>query len=133
MNTDQHPHEPAQPPPETAGAAEAAEAVRPDPAMAPEAIQAADVDRDQRPEEEGVDPDRPARGVDWVRPSDLMARAGGALSRRGIDFQAEMFGRARTGIASGAKHVAAYAKRLPPLSAFGREEPVAEAPGLGRE
>ncbi|MGO2311921.1 hypothetical protein ACTXKH_07695 [Brachybacterium tyrofermentans] len=128
MNADQHPHEPQQPPPET----RAPELSDPSAGMAPDAIQAADVDRDPQARE-GLDPDKPARGVDWVRTSDLMSRAGGALSRRGIDFQAAMFQRLRSGIATGAKQVAAYAKRLPPLSAFGREEPAAEGRGLGRE
>src|SRR5690625_2560080 len=105
MNTDQHPHEPQQPPPDATPAPE-----RPDPpaGMAPEAIQAADVHRDQQAAET-PDTERPARGVDWVRPSDLMARAGGAVSRRGIDFQDDLFRRARSGIATGAKQVAAYA------------------------
>lgn len=129
MNTDPHPHDqrsPEQPPP--TGAA------RPDPSagMAPEAIQAADVDREKQPAE-GVDVEKPARGVDWVRPSDLLARAGGAAARRGIDFQDALSRRARSGLAAGTQRVAAQARRLPPLSAFGREEPVAEAPGLVRK
>lgn len=130
MNTDQHPHEPEQqraPDPDPVSE-------RPDPSagMAPEAIQAADVDRDQHTAN-GLDTHRPARGVDWVRPTDLMARAGGAVSRRGIDFQDDLFRRARSGIATGAKKVAAYAKRLPPVTAFGRDEPAPQAQGLGRK
>ena len=100
--------------------------------MAPEAIQAADVDREKQIPE-GVDVDKPTRGVDWVRPSDLLSRAGGAVSRRGIDFQDALSHRVRSGIAAGAQRVAAGARRLPPLSAFGREEPAPEAPGLGRK
>ena len=121
MNTDPHPHphpHDHQTPPQAG--------------MAPEAIQAADGDREKQPAE-GVDVEKPARGVDWVRPSDLMARAGGAISRRGIEFQDTLSRRARSGIAAGAERVAAQARRLPPLSAFGREEPVAEAPGLVRK
>lgn len=97
----------------------------------PEAVEAADVDR----ERETVAPDleRPARGVDWVRPSDLISRAGAVLSRKGIDFQDELFQRARTGIGAGAKRAVASARRLPALSWFGREEPAPEARGLGRE
>ncbi|MDS2171836.1 hypothetical protein Q7C18_03925 [Nesterenkonia sp. CL21] len=129
MNADQHPHEPPQQPPPETRAPERADLSA---AMAPEAIQAADVDRDEQATQT-LDTDKPTRGVDWVRPSDLMSRAGGALSRRGIDFQTEMFQHARAGIATGAKQVAAYAKRLPPLSAFGREEPAAQARGLGRD
>ncbi|WP_396290652.1 hypothetical protein [Curtobacterium sp. KT1] len=130
MNTEQHPHEPEQQrPPDPAPVSE-----RPDSSagMAPEAIQAAGVDRGQHAVE-GLDTERPARGVDWVRPTDLMARAGGAVSRRGIDFQDDLFRLARSGIATGAKQVAAYAKRLPPASAFGRDEPAPEAQGLGRK
>ncbi len=130
MNTDPHPHphdhqatEQQTPP----------EAARPDPSagLAPEAIQAADVDHNQNTQT--LDTERPTRGVDWVRPSDLLSRAGGAVSRRGIDFQADLFRRARSGIATGARQAVGYARRLPPLSAFGREEPAPETRGLGRE
>lgn len=125
MNAEQHPHDP-QRPPDPSPTPE-----RPEPpGMAPEAIQAADVDRDQEAE---LDTEKPARGVDWVRPSDLMSRAGGALSRRGIDLQADLSSRARAGIAAGAKHLVGSAKRLPPLSAFGREDPAVETRSLGRE
>ncbi|MGA4508291.1 hypothetical protein ACQB6R_04585 [Propionibacteriaceae bacterium G1746] len=129
MNTEPHPHDQRSSEQQTP-----AEAARPDPSagMAPEAIQAADVDREKQPAE-GVDVEKPARGVDWVRPSDLMARAGGAISQRGIDVQDTLSRHARYGIAAGAERVAAQARRLPPLSAFGREEPVAEAPGLVRK
>jgi hypothetical protein len=128
MNAEQHPHDP-QRPPDPSPTPERSEASA---GMAPEAIQAADVDRDQQAVEE-LDTEKPTRGVDWVRPSDLMSRAGGALSRRGIDLQADLSHRARAGIATGAKHLVASAKRLPPLSAFGREEPAVETRSLGRE
>lgn len=129
MNTEQHPHDrqsPEPPPPAEAAGRDALAG------MAPEAVQAADIDREKQ-SAEGVDVEKPARGVDWVRPSDLMARAGGAVSRRGIDIQDALSRRARAGIATGAERVAARARRLPPLSAFGREEPAPEAPGLGRK
>ncbi|MEE8869869.1 MAG: hypothetical protein SOH99_13585 [Acidipropionibacterium acidipropionici] len=131
MNTDPHPHPHDHQAPEQQTPPEAA---RPDPSagLAPEAIQAADVDREKQ-HAEGVDVEKPGRGVDWVRPSDLMARAGGAVSRRGIDFQDALSRRARSGIAAGAQRLSAQARRLPPLSAFGREEPVVEAPGLVRK
>ncbi|WP_338538745.1 hypothetical protein N5P18_03950 [Janibacter terrae] len=133
MNTDQHPHDhqsPEQPPP--------SEAARPDPSagMAPEAIQAAEVDRQKQPIE-GVDVEKPTRGVDWVRASDLLSRGSGSLSRRGIDLDAKLARGTRHGIAVSAKYVgrqiAAGARRLPPVSAFGRDEPAPEAPGLGRK
>ncbi len=60
------------------------------------------------------------RGVDWVRPSDLFARGGGALSRRGIDVTAAGNRRLRAPIDKGARWAAERARRLPPLSAFGR-------------
>ena len=60
------------------------------------------------------------RGVDWVRPSDLFARGGGALSRRGIDLTAAGNRRLRAPIDKGAQWVGERARRLPPLSAFGR-------------
>ncbi|OYN92391.1 hypothetical protein [Parenemella sanctibonifatiensis] len=136
MNTEQHPHD--QQPPEQPPPSEAAGPERPDPSagMAPEAIQAADVDREKHPTE-GVDVERPTRGVDWVRASDLLSRGSGSLSRRGIDLDAKLARGTRHGIAVSAKYVgrqiAAGARRLPPVSAFGREEPAPEAPGLGRK
>lgn len=60
------------------------------------------------------------RGVDWVRPTDLIAQGSGTLSRRGIDRTAEMNRHVRAPIEKGARWVAERAKRLPPLSAFGR-------------
>lgn len=60
------------------------------------------------------------RGVDWVRPTDLFAHGGGALSRRGIDLTAAGNRRLRAPLVKGARWVGERAKRLPPLSAFGR-------------
>lgn len=132
MNTEQHPHDQQSPEPPPAEAAGRDPSVR----MAPEAIQAADVDREQQ-STEGVDVEKPTRGVDWVRASDLLSRGSGSLSRRGIDLDAKLARGTRHSIAVSAKYVgrqiAAGARRLPPLSAFGREEPAPEAPGLGRK
>lgn len=61
-----------------------------------------------------------ARGVEWVRPTDLLARHGARLSGRGIDFQAELARRARTPMANRLGQAAERALRLPPISAFGR-------------
>jgi hypothetical protein len=136
MNTEQHPHDqqsPEQPPP-----SEAAGPERRDPSagVAPEAIQAADVDREKQ-SAEGVDVEKPTRGVDWVRASDLIARGSGYVSRRGLDLNAELARGTWHGIAVSAKYVgrqlAAGARRLPPVSAFGRDEPAPEAPGMGRK
>ncbi len=68
------------------------------------------------------------RGVDWVRPTDLLARGGGTLSRRGIDRAAEMNRHVRAPIEKGARWVAERAKRLPPLSAFGRRGGAEQGP-----
>ena len=96
-----------------------------------EAVQAADVDRGSRDTKE-LEVERPARGVDWVRPSDLLSRASGALARSGVDFQAGLAQRARSGIVAGAKASASRVRRLAPLSAFGRGEPAVEQRGLER-
>ncbi len=63
---------------------------------------------------------RVGRGVDWVRPTDLMARSGSRVAGAGIDFQADMARRSRHAAATSARAVAARARRLPPVSAFGR-------------
>ncbi|MEZ5125987.1 MAG: hypothetical protein R2826_07045 [Thermoleophilia bacterium] len=68
------------------------------------------------------------RGVDWVRPTDLLAQGGGALSRRGIDFTTRVNRRVRAPIEKGARWVADRAKRLPPLSAFGRRGGTEQGP-----
>src|SRR5699024_2152423 len=60
------------------------------------------------------------RGVDWVRPTDLIAQSGGALSRRGIDLATGGSRRLRARIAKGAWWGSGRAERPPPLSAFGR-------------
>ena len=60
------------------------------------------------------------RGVDWVRPTDLFARSGGALSRRGIDLTAAGSRKVRAPIEKGARWVGERARHLPPLSTFGR-------------
>lgn len=66
-----------------------------------------------------------ARGVEWVRPTDLLARHGATLSGRGIDFQAELARRARalitTRLHRAGRSVGDRARRLPPISAFGRD------------
>lgn len=61
-----------------------------------------------------------SRGVDWVRPTDLIAHGSGALSRRGIDLTTAGNRRLRAPIEKGVRWVAERARRLPPLSAFGR-------------
>lgn len=74
---------------------------------------------------------RTARGVDWVRPTDLMARQSATLAGRGIDFEVELAHRTRhlagdvtratgRGIKSVGTAVRGRAHRLPDISEFGR-------------
>lgn len=120
-------------PPRTART-EAARSVDAEAALSPEAIAAADIARGSRGE--SLDVDRPTRGVDWVRASDLLSRATGNISRRGIDLESKLGFSLRHGIAVGVGHVgrktAAVARKLSPLSAFGRDEQMVEPRGLGR-
>lgn len=81
--------------------------------------------------------ERRARGVEWVRPTDLIARHGATLSGRGIDFEAELARRARAPIANRVHDLADRARRLPPLSEFGRSGtsptgPVRSGVGMNR-
>ena len=80
---------------------------------------------------------RRGRGGEWVRPTDLIARHSASLSGRGIDFEAELARRARAPIANRMHDLADRARRLPPLSAFGRsgathESPVRSGVGMNR-
>ncbi len=70
-------------------------------------------------------------GVEWVRPTELLASRSGRIAGLGIDFQAELARRARRvpgqsvratrrGVTSTAAKVSERARRLPPASAFGR-------------
>lgn len=70
-------------------------------------------------------------GVEWVRPSDLLAARLGRVAGQGIDFQAELARRARllpghayrgtrTVARSGVRVVSERARRLPPVTAFGQ-------------
>lgn len=70
-------------------------------------------------------------GVEWVRPSDLMVSRSARMAGRGIDFQAELARRSRrvpgqayratrTGARTGVRFVSERARKLPPVTAFGR-------------
>lgn len=70
-------------------------------------------------------------GVEWVRPSDLLAARLGRVAGQGIDFQAELARHARlvpghayrgtrTVARSGVRMVSERARRLPPVTSFGR-------------
>lgn len=64
------------------------------------------------------------RGVVWVRPSELMSMAGARIAGRGIDFHAELARRARRpavqAVAMSRRAISELARRLPPVTAFGR-------------
>ncbi len=70
-------------------------------------------------------------GVEWVRPSELLASRSARIAGRGIDFQAELARRTRqapghvvrgtrSGARAGTRFVSERARRLPPVSDFGR-------------
>ena len=68
-----------------------------------------------------------ARGVEWVRPSDLLVSRSARLAGRGLDFQAELSRRARRlpgqtyrATRTGMRTMSERARRLPPATAFGR-------------
>lgn len=91
---------------------------RPEPGEAtstPEAVRAAQVARDDK-EHALVR----GRGVEWVRPTELIARHSAHAAGRGLDFQAELARRTRTTIGAGVRRLGDRARRLPPISAFGR-------------
>lgn len=71
---------------------------------------------------------RRARGVEWVRPTDLIARHGAGLAGRGFDFEVELARRTRTVTATGMRGLGHRAHRLPPLSAFGCRTPAQAGP-----
>jgi len=70
---------------------------------------------------------RKARGVEWVRPSDLLVSRSARIAGRGIDFQAELSRRTRRlpgqtyrATRTGVRTVSERARELPPVTAFGR-------------
>jgi len=63
------------------------------------------------------------RGVEWVRPTDLMARGGSRVAGAGINFQTELRRRTYQATATSARGIAERARRLPPISAFGHGSP----------
>ena len=91
---------------------------RPEPVEAttvPEAVRAAQVAREDK--QHAI---VRGRGVEWVRPTDLIARHSAHAAGRGLDFQAELARRTRTPIGAGFRRLGDRARRLPPISAFGR-------------
>lgn len=122
-DTHQHDQRPTSPDP--AGERPEASRDRPEPVAAttPEAVRAAQVARNDR---------RRAlvrgRGVEWVRPTDLMVRHSATAAGRGIDFQTELSRRARGPLGVGMRRLAQRVRRLPPVSAFGRHGASRSAP-----
>lgn len=64
------------------------------------------------------------RGVVWLRPSELASQATARAAGRGIDFHAELARRARRpvvqSVAASRRAISERARRLPPVTAFGR-------------
>ncbi|WP_019482631.1 hypothetical protein [Arthrobacter sp. TB 23] len=103
---------------------------------APEAVQAANTSRLRSNNDETPIPGagRRVRGVEWVRPTDLLTRHGAELAGRGIDFEVELVRRTRTTTATRLRGLGDRTRRLPPLSAFGRSQKLQAAslrPGVG--
>ncbi|MFT4083196.1 MAG: hypothetical protein QM638_11485 [Nocardioides sp.] len=63
-------------------------------------------------------------GVEWLRPTDLIARQSSRLAGRGLDLHTELARRTRTAARDGVRQMTRQlterARRLPPVSAFGR-------------
>lgn len=100
---------------------------RPEPAVeaatTPEAVRAAQVARTEK--QHAV---VRGRGVEWVRPTDLMARHSANVAGRGLDFQAELARRTRIPLRVGMQAARDRARRLPPITAFGRRTVTTSAP-----
>ena len=104
----------------------------PEKAGTPEAVQAAKVAPRNRPDKATIaDSARRARGVEWVRPTDLLARQSATVAGRGIDFEVELARRTRQltshvtrasgrGLGKAATAISERARRLPDVSEFGR-------------
>ncbi|WP_208009868.1 hypothetical protein [Nesterenkonia sphaerica] len=83
----------------------------------PDAVEADHIRRRQNLGPAGA---RPARGVEWVRPTDLMARHSAVVAGRGIDFEAALARRVRGPLVAPARRLGSRVTHLPPVSAFGR-------------
>ncbi len=104
----------------------------PEKAGTPEAVRAAKVAHRNRPDKTTTaDSTRRARGVEWVRPTDLLARQSATVAGRGIDFEVELARRTRKltshvtrasglGLGKAATAISERARRLPDVSEFGR-------------
>ena len=134
MNTTDNPqhvdprHDPQRVVPTPADQALSVPRDRPEPAVeastTPEAVRAAQVARTEKQHAAVMR----GRGVEWVRPTDLMARHSATLAGRGIDFQAELARRARAPLAAGMRRLNERVRKLPPISAFGQRGAAQTAP-----
>jgi hypothetical protein len=61
-----------------------------------------------------------ARGVEWVRASDLLSRGTGRMAGAGIRLHQAAGTQTRRGLANGVRAVSRRVRELPPVSAFGR-------------
>ncbi|WGP06191.1 hypothetical protein QFE97_00155 [Bacillus subtilis] len=107
----------------------------PEKAGTPEAVQAAKVaHRNRGMGPKSVDDARRVRGVEWVRPTDLLARQSATVAGRGIDFEVELARRTRKltshvtrasgrGLGKAATAISERTRRLPVVSEFGRGSP----------
>jgi hypothetical protein len=126
MNDDQHQH--------TTAVHEGVDRERDGADEAPRERETAAFARHSDPSLMKNDPDAARKerpGVEWVRPTDLMASRSARIAGRGIDFQAELARRSRrvpghvyrgtrTGVQAGTRFVSERARKLPPVTAFGR-------------
>lgn len=104
----------------------------PEKAGTPEAVQAANTaHRNRGMGPKSVDDARRVRGVEWVRPTELLARQSATVAGRGIDFEVELARRTRNltghvtrasgrGLGKAATAISERARRLPDVSEFGR-------------
>jgi hypothetical protein len=99
-------------------------------------VEASDLARHKDPSLAGLKDDdatakAKARGVEWVRPTELLASRSGRIAGRGIDFQSELARRTRRvpvqtarvmggGVRNAGHALSERARKLPPASAFGR-------------
>lgn len=118
MNTTDNPQHPDPSRPDPARLVPEETRERPQPVevtSTPETVRAAQVARDDKQHALVR-----GRGVEWVRPTDLIARHSAHAAGRGLDFQAELARRTRTPLGAGVRRLGDRARRLPPISAFGR-------------
>src|SRR5690625_1257124 len=93
----------------------------PEKAGTPEAVQAAKTaHRNRGMGPKSVDDARRVRGVEWVRPTDLLARQSATVAGRGIDFEVELAHRTANSPATSPAPAAAVSARPRRRSVSGR-------------